>query len=263
MIPRIKIVCFFYNEETLAEFFIRHYRWADRIHAVLSRSTDGTRAVLSRAPNVVIEDFEFPGGRMDDFLKRDKVNSLLLEPSEFDWIIIVDADEFIWPSVRADELSARAAGLTVREHLASVPANDTVLRARMWNVFRHATEGDLDPNNEPVVLQRRHGDVDLNSTGNAQYQKPIVLRTNLGFQLVPGNHGLLPNPNTRLSFRTFDGAHWQNADPSFCITRRCRDRRDRQSAANLKFGLGSQHHHVTEAEALELCRAHLNDPQCF
>jgi hypothetical protein len=244
---RVQIICFFYNEETLARLFVQHYAWADEILAVVSRSTDRTREVLEAAPNVRILDFEFPAG-MDDRLKADEVNALLLEPWGFDWKIVVDADEFIWPH----------GNLRPQHYLATVPDRVTVIEARMRNVFRHHSEADLDLDRQPVP-QRTHGDFDFRSHENRPYQKPIVIRSNRGILLDLGNHR--QSGGTFDHSFWFDGAHWQNADPCFAVQRRTRDRRDRQSADNIAGGYGVQNHNVTEEEILQLCESRRNCPK--
>lgn len=270
---RIKVVCFFYNEEFLLPFFLSHYAWADEIHAVVSTSTDRTEVMLHEyaalAKNhqiVTIEKFDFPAG-MDDFIKRDKVNEIIGRSYINGWVIVVDADEFIWPS------NATGSGLLwilrngknlSHVYLDQVDPRVDVLYAKMWNVYRHKTDKDLDPTDEPVVLQRRHGDPDRNSPGNAQYQKPIVVRANRGVKLDIGNHRITaPGRITTSASDKFDGVHWQNADPSFCVRRRIKERRDRQSDSNRRCGLGSQHHHIQEEDVRLLCKAHEFDPQCF
>jgi hypothetical protein len=244
---RVQVICFFYNEETLSRLFVQHYAWADEILAVVSRSTDRTREVLEAADNVRVLDFEFPAG-MDDRIKADKVNALLAEPTPFDWKIVVDADEFIWPWNNARPQS----------YLASVPSNVTAVEARMRNVFRHHSETDLDLDRQPVP-QRTHGDPDYRSLENRGYQKPIVIRSGHGIRLDLGNH--------RQSGGTFDhalwfaGTHWANADPSFAVIRRTRDRRDRQSAENLAGGCGVQNHRISEDDVLRLCEARSDCPK--
>jgi hypothetical protein len=244
---RVQVICFFYNEETLARLFVQHYAWADEILAVVSRSTDRTREVLEAAPNVRLINFEFPAG-MDDRIKTDKINALLAEPSGFDWKIVVDADEFVWPWNNE----------SAQDYLASVPVHVTAVEARMRNVFRHHSEADIDLDRPPVP-QRRHGDPDYCSHENRGYQKPIVIRSSSGILLDLGNH--------RQRGATFDqsfwfaGAHWQNADPSFAVLRRTRDRRDRQSEANIAGGYGLQNHHVTADEIVELCEARRDCPE--
>ena len=244
---RVQVICFFYNEETLARLFLQHYAWADEILAVVSKSSDRTLEYLEAARNVRVLDFEFPAG-MDDRIKTDTVNALLAEPSSFDWKIVVDADEFIWPhsNVRA------------QDYLASVPELVTVLEARMRNVFRHHSERDLDLD-QPPVPQRRFGDPDYRSPENVMYQKPIVIRSDRKICLDLGNHRQAGGTFDHAYW--FEGAHWQNADPSFAVVRRVRDRRDRQSEANLRGGYGVQHHRVTEEHVLRLCKARSNCPE--
>ena len=185
---------------------------------------------------------------MDDRIKTDTVNALLAEPSPFDWKIVVDADEFIWPWKCVPP----------HDYLASVPTHVTVVEARMRNVFRHHSEADLDLDRPPVP-QRTHGDADNRSEGNRPYQKPVVIRANCKIKLGLGNH--TQNGGTFDHSFWFAGAHWQNADPSFAVLRRTRDRRDRQSAANIAGGYGLQNHRVTEDEIQRLCDARRNCPQ--
>lgn len=280
---KIRVFSFFYNEAALLPYFLRHYAWADALHIVVSKSTDGTRELLEQAsvnepesgghspqsgvqnpqptvrkPVIEIEDWDNPGGKIDDFQKMAKWNEVVGRQWDADWLVVVDADEFIWPM---DNPFANQEN--VQAFLATVPAPETAIQAAMWNVFRHVTDSDLDPTRAPA-LQRRHGLADLNHPQNAPYRKPIVIRANRGLAFTLGNHYLLPNPELRFaSGHHFEGAHWQNADPIFAVTRRCRDRRDRLGEANLKAGLGEQHRHITEESVLALCKAHENDEACF
>ncbi len=249
---KVKVFCFFYNEAALIPHFLYHYRFAD-IHAFVSKSTDDTRRLLSKARNVTIEDFEFPSG-FDDQIKSRHLNAALALPDNHDWHIVVDSDEFIWPLL--DPLA-----LSVPFYLSTVPASQKSLMARMKHVYRHVSEQDLVANC-PVALQRRHGSAGIGGD-NAPYQKVIVFRANQGFRLTLGNHALAGD--IKLSdTHEFTGAHWQNADPSFCITRRVRDRgRHRQSSDNLALGLGAQNHNVTEEGMLHLLESHKNDPEIF
>ena len=77
LMPRVQVICFFYNEETLARLFLQHYAWADEILAVVSKSSDRTREFLEAARNVRVLDFEFPAG-MDVI-----INSFFCFPSGF------------------------------------------------------------------------------------------------------------------------------------------------------------------------------------
>lgn len=244
---RVQVICFFYNEETLARLFIKHYAWADQILAIVSRSSDRTREWLESAPNVRVLDFEFPAG-MDDNIKTQTINQLITSSSPFDWLIVVDSDEFIWS---ADKSLAK-------DYLETVSNDITVIKAKMRNVFRHYSETDIDPNQDPVP-QRCHGDPDYQSSGNLPYQKPIIIRANHGITLGLGNHD--QSGGVISANHWFDGSHWQNADPSLAITRRIRDRRDRQSDNNLKCGLGYHNHSITTESVLKFCAERTNCPK--
>lgn len=256
---KIKVICFFYNESALIPFFLRHYKqWADSLHAVVSKGTDNTRELLVRTPAIDVEDWEMPGGRMDDFAKLNKLNSIVIARHDADWLVVVDADEFIWPANKP-----QANGDYVRAFLGSVAASETAVMAGMWNVFRHVMDSDLDSSQAPA-LQRRYGILHQGIGENAPYHKPCVIRANRGLEYGLGQHYLKAYEGVRFAANQhFDGAHWQNADPVFAISRRCRDRRDRMSAVNTKNGLGCQHYGVTEAGMVEFLKSHENDPQCF
>ena len=102
--------------------------------------------------------------------------------------------------------------------------------------------------------QRFHGVLD------PRYNKPILVRSGLKILWKPGNHNFVKHEKPE---PTYIGAHWANADPCFCVQRRCRDRRDRQSKHNLEYHLTTQHHHITEEDVLKHCKEHDHDPICF
>jgi len=245
----IGVLSFQYNEEFLLPLFLRHYAGVDRIHIIVDADTnDNTRGIIDRWPNATREDYRFPD-MMDDELKVTRINSVLPSMGT-DWIYVVDADEFIWPE-QEDPY----------RFLQNVDGN--VVMAAMWQVYRHHTDLDVDRWNAPAY-QRRHGDADLTTHPNNMYIKPIVLWTGCGrthFQLAPGNHSVAGN--VKIATRKYAGVHWAMADPCFCIQRRVRDRRQRQSQNNLQRGYTVQHHKVTEQEIVETCAAHLDDRLLF
>ncbi len=246
----IKAFCAFYNEATLIPFFLTHYHYVDAFHAIVERaSIDDTRALLAADARVTIQDVTMPDG-MDDDLKVGWLNAALAVTDPYhDWHFVVDADEFLFPP-------GDPGGLSARTYLASVPRSAAILPAALPNVFRHATDDDLDVTRTPIVLQRRHGITD------AEHVKPIVIRANRGLAFRPGNHrlrGVEPISSTH----HFDGAHWQNADPSFAITRRVRDRKEHMSAANHQKGHGWHHWTKTAADVAQELEAHRHDAAVF
>ena len=124
---------------------------------------------------------------------------------------------------------------------------------------------DLDHNIYPIVTQRRYGDPDRETSrnNNNQYNKPIILRPGCNTKLSVGNHVIDRMDNLKYSQVTFDGSHWANADPCFCVARRIQGSKLRQSKSNLKFCLTAHNHHITEEQIINECNSHLNDPQLF
>lgn len=258
---RIRVITFAYNEEFLLPFFLSHYHWADDIYVAFSASTDRSYDILKAARNVSIDHFEMPDG-IDDVMKMDKLNWCMRElGGDTDWFILADVDEFLWPP---GDFECR----TAKTILSSVPGDRDYLMGRMWNVYRHHTDSDLDPSKAPVVLQRRHGDPDRdprspNPEGAQGYQKPVIIRSRCGIQIGTGCHDMYDRHKHKAADESFDGAHWAYADPAFGITRMVRDRRDHMSRANMSRGMGAHHYDKTSEKIIDRCNRSANFPQVF
>lgn len=245
----ITVISCFYNEAPILPFFLSHYHYVDAIHAFVSRSIDATRELLAANPRVRIEDVEFPAG-FDDEIKVGWINQAILSASQTDpagWVLVVDADEFLWPA-------GDPTGATAHAYLASVPARDVALPAHLVNVYRVTSDGDLDATLAPAVFQRRHG-VDGGT-------KPSVFRTTPPQRLVPGNHRFIDGTSLSTT-HAFQGAHWQNADPSYAITRRIRDRKERLSARNITMRHGWHHLAPTAVDIAQELERHRHDAAQF
>ena len=241
-----------YNEAFLAPFFLSHYSYVDKIHVIMdSDTTDGSREICSRYPNVEVEDFSFPGGKIDDIIKAKKMSDSVAK-QKTDWAYAVDADEFVFPmdGENPEDVLLRQTG--------------NLLYARMWNVYRHRTDKDLDPT-QPTIWQRRHGNADHSTPGayKTQYVKPIIVKPELGFEWYAGSHMCKHNKNMVVAEESFLGAHWTMADEKMAIDRRILGRRDRISETNKKFGMGEHNFSITEEEIRAECERHLDDPQLF
>lgn len=233
---KVEVISCMYNEQFLAPFFCKHYEWADRITVLLdTATTDKTEEIINGFANVVSVPFEMPDG-MNDGLKSIRISEFY-QASDSDWVIIADADEFIF---------------ITREDIESVGGH-TMARVALYDVFRHTTESDLD-SSLPVRDQRSHGCLD------ERYIKPSIVRGGMGFSFGPGHHHLGGIPVVYPLI--FKGAHWANAD-KFCIERRIKGRRDRQSAENRMFGWSTQNWGVTEVSILQELKNHENDPQLW
>jgi hypothetical protein len=243
-----------YNEESIAPFFLQHYQYVDRIHLLYDVDTfDRSKDVVSKFPNVRIEDFKFPD-MFDSIIKQEKLNDVLNGNTfkGFDWVYCLDADELIWPPNGRD-----AHGFLENFN------HCNVMYAAMWQIYRHVSEKDLDPNIHPVHLQRRHGDHGRSNGTNSAYYKPCIIKPGFKIELKVGNHKYRRNWRIKVAPEHFDGAHWAMADVEMAITRRIRDRKLRYSQRNRLLGMGFQHLHITEEEIRNECDRHSNDPQLF
>jgi hypothetical protein len=158
----------------------------------------------------------------------------------------VDADEFVhpWPFEGTDP----------RQALEEEEAN--VVRCEMYQVYRHATDADID-SRRPPLFQRRHGSPDARQQS---YHKPCIVRPDSGVLFERGCHLVtLPYPESRTPWR---GAHWGKAD-DFCVRRYLRDRRDRLSETNRQRGFGIELFDETEERLRAELQAHEADPKLF
>jgi hypothetical protein len=248
---KIEVICMMYNEEFLAPYFCQHYNFADRIRVVVDTDTnDRTVEILSRYPNVELEYFTFPD-MMDDKLKIDRLQQAYRE-SDADWVMMPDADEFIFTTEHPKIKS-------VRDYLESRNFLD-VISVLLYQIYRHRTDEDLVL--EKGIWQRRHGDDSFQGWFASQFIKPIVVRSHKRFTWRPGFHKLIDEEPLRRSAKYhLRGAHWYMADPCFCIERRLKGRRDRQSKNNIRYGMSKHQYFITKDSLLDECKAHLDDPQ--
>ena len=251
MYEKIEIITMMYNELFLAPYFCQHYSFADKIRVILDTDTnDGTEDILSRYKNVSVEYFTFPD-MMDDILKVQKLSDAY-SSSDADWVMMPDADEFIFTKDHLEE--------SVRAFLERFPSIIDLIYVSLYQVYRNRKDEDLVL--EKGYLQRRHGN--KISRFDKHYIKPIVLRSNKKVQWRTGFHELHSEEPLvcRRRVRLY-GAHWTMADPCFCVERRVHGRRDRQSKYNLANGLTKHQHYITEESILAECNEHLDDPQVF
>ena len=253
----IDVISMWYNEAFLAPLFFDHYRFADRILLLLDRdTTDGTRREIALAQSAAkpkIEVLEVGSGDgMDDVYKRDVLNEAYRR-SRADWVIMVDADEFVF----VDPLGKD----TVPAVLAR--EQDNVLVVDYWAVFRHVSEQDID-RAKPALLQRRHGIKEGVPEHRELYQKPAVARPGAIAGWDYGIHKIAPLPSTCVSRTMLMGAHWWLPDYAFAVQRMLRNRRDRQGRRNTQLGLTAPRYaSLTEDVIRQLYEQHLNDPQLF
>lgn len=235
---KIETITFVYNEEFLLPFFFRHYNFVDRFNMVYDMSsTDNTLSILKKNSKVNIINANYPGG-WNSMIKQLMLHDIYdtLDPDI--WVLNVDCDEFAFMGSLPDKKS---------------PVN----RIAFYNVFRQVDDWDLC-SIMPVKYQRCHGFLDPN------YIKPVLTLSGLDIKWVPGCHYVTKLGTEVGSIPVHcNGAHWENADLCFCIERRIKNRKMRQSKHNLRNQYGLQNHMITEQSVIDYCTAHSQDPKLW
>ena len=243
---KITVISQWYNDEFLAPFFLKHYSYADEIVVLMETDTnDSTREILLdhvySGWNITLWEVHCPGGH-DDRCKVDNVNQWASSIDE-GWIIPVDSDEFVFPEFHED----------IRNFLSRQTAD--VVMAQYYYVYRHVTEGELDPEKD-VISQRVHGQ-DMGEGNNYyKYTKVGAYRVGKGIELTIGYHGFIGDHP--ISKERFIGSHWNMADEK--IARRRLVSRDRMSENNKKHGYGRHNFHITEEKLMRQLKENSNLP---
>jgi len=249
---KIAIVTFWYNEQDLALFFLKHYSYIDKIFLYLDSDTnDNTKEICTKYPNVELRRFTFSKG-FDDITKVEKINEVVKNlVGQFDWIYAVDSDEFIFAPKKYRNT---AEFLRKQEDLGY-----NLVYAKIFQVYRHFTDKDLDIN-KPILPQRTHGDPNFKSLFNRSYIKPVIVKPEIGIIWNPGCHSFKINSKIKIAEEQFFGAHWAMVDERIAIKRRIFGRKMRLSARQIARGMTWQHINITEDEIKKRIKEHENDP---
>ena len=235
---RIETITCVYNEEFLLPFYLKHYDFVDRFNILYDmKSDDKTIDILMECEKVKIFPINFPGG-WNSLIKQLMIQDVYNTIIDDCWILNVDCDEFAFIKSLSN-------------------TNSSICRVDFYNVFRHVTEEDLDIK-KSIKEQRCFGYLDSN------YSKPILVKSGLDISWVPGNH-LLTKPAISNSIipTACIGAHWENADPSFCVNRRYKNRKQHISKYNTYQGYTIHNQYITEQQVIDYCKEHENDPKLW
>ena len=245
----ITVISRWCNDAMIAPFFLEHYKWADEIIILLSSdTTDDTREIISKYENARVVEFEYESGTFN-VMEASKAIHAETRKVTTDWLIAVDADEFVF----VDDFS------DVRYFLSKVVGN--VVYVDFYNVYKHRSELPLDPT-IPAVFMRRHGDPDREAN-NGRYKKPVIVRTRIKFTWSLGMHSIEPSTRIKVSKPRLIGSHWRMADVSLAISRRMRGRRENLLQKDIDNQWSCDNFDVTIDEIRKECEQHLDDPQVF
>ena len=239
--PDFAVVCIVHEEGPLVAAFVDHYlsQGARRVILVDNESADGAVETAARRPGV--EARRLASGGLDDELRTTMFQRTRESLADLDWVILVDADEFIVPKF----------GETIREALATY-ADEAALGTEGWDVVQGPGEGPLDWT-LPILPQRGWG------VPNPDYGKPVVLRPGSPERLHCGQH-YFREPHSHPAERPFWLFHLAAADERLFLERR-RRMTARQTENNVRNGLGVQHTNQSEADIRRRWEAAVADPR--
>jgi len=246
---RVSILSKWYNEIELAPFFFKHYDFADEIIIYLDKgSNDGSKEFIENTSKGRIS-WGTSGGKLNDGICVRDLNRIAGE-CKSDWLICVDADEFVFPQGFADP-----------RHSLEV-SDGNVIYAAMWNMYKHADDLPLDPTN-PSIMQRRHGDPDRTNPSSINCTKPIIIKPEIQINWGVGCHEYFPNKKAIVSHTSWDGAHWQSVELDLAVKRRIKGVRERISDTNRRNNWAFHNFNVTKEEIETLMEEHKYDPLIF
>lgn len=172
---RVKVLTISYNEEKILPFFLSHYeKFCDEIIILDNKSTDNTCAIAKSHPKVSLYQYD-TGDKLDDKSYLAIKNNFWKKDLKYwDWIIVVDMDEFLYhPNILGFLRKYKDQGV-------SLP-----------NIIGYNMIGDDFPDNYSVGL------TDLIKTGilNTRYSKNCVFSPKLIKEInySPGAHSCSPS----------------------------------------------------------------------
>ncbi len=91
------LYCIIRNERQILPYFIRHYEpWVSKLIFYDDQSDDGTRDLIRKCPKAELRDWPGPPGIQDDVFLEFAHEQWKEARGQADWVVWVDADEFLW-----------------------------------------------------------------------------------------------------------------------------------------------------------------------
>lgn len=168
---KILVFAIAYNCADTLGYWLRHYEmFADEISVFDDHSTDGTREMLKAHPKVLWREWPHESGINEDLFLAHWQEWYPKARGHFDWVLIPDADEFIYePHMRDLLRGAKMAGIEV-------------IKPTGYNLV-----GDGLPKDDG-----RSQIYELNPMGVAApvYSKPVIFQPHIKINWIRGKHAL-------------------------------------------------------------------------
>jgi glycosyltransferase involved in cell wall biosynthesis len=162
-----------WNEEIIMPYFLRYYsEFCDRIVIYDNESTDRTPEIVRACPKAELRSWSSNNEINENFYLDIKQTCYKESRGEADWVIVGDADEFLFHPYLAERLEFyKNTGVT----LPKVTGYEIVPNC------------EIDPNaNLPFVYQK--------GTRAASFDKKLIFNPNLEMQFAPGCHTMTNSP---------------------------------------------------------------------
>ena len=167
---KVLVMTLTHNNADILPFFLRHYStFADEIWAWDDGSTDGTRMLLSENPKTRVFDWPHHTGIDEDQFLLHWQAEYPKARGEFDWVIIVDSDEFIFHPIIDWVL------------LRELAVGTEVIETEGFNMI-----GDGLPKDDG----RQIWELSQLGVSSPTYSKPVVFRPEININWIRGRHAV-------------------------------------------------------------------------
>jgi len=218
--------CLLHNEAPLLPYFLRHYApLSERVILYDDHSSDGGPSLAQAYANVTVRPY--PGGGLDDLAFVEFAGQAYREArGQADWIIWVDADEFVYhPALRSVLAGYTFQGFTLARTLGYAMWAER-FPSGAGQIYDEIKSGVVDPH----------------------YAKPVILNPAVDIAWHAGKHGLLSGAETvRESPAEIKLLHYRHLGQAYYDGRNARNY-GRMSAANIARGHGFQTYPQNQAE---------------
>lgn len=250
---KLAVICSIYNEETLLPQFLDYYSpQVDTVFLLDNESTDRSRFLACRYPNVVVSTYS-SGGHFCDVALSEAYDRKRKECiGKYDYVILSDCDEFVVPKN----------GMPLREAIRAAQPDEALgLRAEFfwtqgYNMWPRQGEPTYLPWC-PLLSQRTTG------IESVIYSKPCIIRPESTHEYIHGRHNLENLKKLKpTSFETapFYLLHYIGFDETQFV-KRGMERTLRLSKATLDLGTSYQYRGQTEESYRKKFQEQSADPK--
>lgn len=233
---KIKVLTLCKNEEIIIPYFIQHYiSWVDEIVIIDGNSTDKSLEIAKSLgkDKVRIKRCEYDSGNEvnDDLFKYIRNNEWKENAEQFDWIIVCDADEFLYHE-------------NLYEKLINYKNNNITLpRTKGY----HMIGTQMPVANLPLTSQIKKGTPDPLYNKNIIFNPKVIKEINYDV----GSHTCEPVGNVKSSEDALTLLHYRKLSYSYCLEK-AKTALSRMSQLNMDKGWGWHNLHIVRSYTADL-----------